>query len=239
MPEWTKAYKSANKDLVNLASVLNEKSGGDKYTPGMIDINPSLVEHILEGYFGGVANTIDRMTKMGETFMGQREYDPRSFLILNRILKNGDERTEYRAVNNEYFRLQKEHDELKTRLRNYENDTDNGVFDYGDKINWLNNSPEYRRMMIYEDYSKDIKAVNDELKKASEDEAKDLEKELNGLKSGLVYASSITRMKPEELREERKRWETELRKTKDETARYEMEYYLSIIAGELQANGLK
>ena len=104
MPEWTKAYKSANRELVNLAAVLNEISGGDAYTKGAIDINPAKVEHLLEGYFGGVASTIDKMTKTAETIAGEREYDPRSILLVNRLVKAGDERTEYRAVNNEYFR---------------------------------------------------------------------------------------------------------------------------------------
>ena len=62
------------------------------------------MEYLLNGIFGGVSSTIDRLTKMGETVIGDREYDPRSFLLLNRLVKNGDERTEYRAVNNEYFR---------------------------------------------------------------------------------------------------------------------------------------
>ena len=189
MPEWTKAYKSANKYLVGLSKALNEATGGDAYTSGKIDINPAQVEYLLNGIFGGVSSTIDRLTKMGETVFGDREYDPRSFLLLNRLVKNGDERTEYRAVNNEYFRIKEESEKLRTRLNHYENDTADGVFDYAEKIAWLNNSPEYRILETYEDYSGDINDINEELKAAaSDEERKELEAELNEKKKELVDA---------------------------------------------------
>ena len=197
MPEWTKAYKSANKYLVDLSEALNEVSGGDKYTKGAIDINPAKVEYVLTGYFGGVANTIDRLTKMGETMIGQREYEPRSFLILNRILKNGDERTEYKAVNNEYFRLKEEHDKLRTRLRNYERDTDNGVFNYAEKIDYLYNSPEYRRYEIFENYRPDIDDLYNLLKEANsngdKEAVKDIEAQLNEVKKMMIKDMNDTR----------------------------------------------
>ena len=148
----------------------------------------------MNGYFGGVSSTIDKFAKMGETALGQREYDPRSFLILNRLVKSGDERTEYRHINNEYFRLKEEHDKLKARLKHYEEDTYNGVFDYAEKINWLNKSPEYQRLEIFEDYSSDINAINKELKEPMNDnERKELEKELYGLKKKLVDEANKTR----------------------------------------------
>lgn len=193
MPEWTKAYKSANKYLVGLSKALNEATGGDAYTSGKIDINPAQVEYLLNGIFGGVSSTIDKLTKMGETVFGDREYDPRNFLLLNRLVKNGDERTEFRAVNNEYFRIKEESETLRKRLNHYENDTADGVFDYAEKIAWLNNSPEYRILETYEEYSGDIDDINDELKEtardgASDEERKSLEAELNQKKKELVDA---------------------------------------------------
>ena len=197
MPEWTKAYKSANKYLVDLSETLNEMSGGDQYTKGAVDFNPAQVEYVLNGYFGGIANTINRMTKMGETLIGQREYDPNSFLVLNRILKNGDERTEYKAVNNEYFRLKDEHDKLRTRLRNYERDTDNGVFDYAEKIDFLYNSPEYARYEIFENYLPDIDGLYDMLKEANtygdKEAVKDIEAQLNELTKMMISDMNKTR----------------------------------------------
>ena len=194
MPEWTKAYKSANKQLVGLSKVLNEVSGGDDYTSGMIDINPAQVEYLLNGYFGGVSSTIDKFAKMGETALGQREYDPRSFLVVNRLVKSSDERTKYRHINNEYFRLKEEHNKLKTRLKHYIDDTSKGVFDYAEKINWINKSPEYQRLLIFEKYSSDINAINKELKETIDEESRKKLEALNyQLKQAMVDEANKTR----------------------------------------------
>ncbi len=194
MPEWTKAYKSANKHIVNLAAVLNEATGGDPYTKGAIDINPAKIEYMLNGYFGGVFSTIDKMSKTAEIITGDREYDPRSILLVNSLVKAGDERTEYRAVNNEYFRLKEEHDRLKKRLRHYEEDTDNGIFDFAEKIDFLYNSPEYERYEIFEDYRKDIDDLNEELNETiDDDERKVIEAELNELKKEMIQEMNTTR----------------------------------------------
>ena len=240
MPEWTKSYKSGNKYLINLAAVMNDVSGGDQYTKGSIDINPAKVEYLLNGYFGGVSNTIDKTSKMFDTMFGDREYDPRNWLVLNRVLKNGDERTEYRAINNEYFRMKEEHDKIKSRLKHYEDDTDNGVMDYADKINWLYNSPEYRRMEIYEDYSADIDAYNNELKEPlSDKERKEVTDGLNALKKQLVYADSFTRMDVDDLIKERSKLQEKLSKATDLQEKSDIGYLLMLIQTELKANGRK
>lgn len=240
MPEWTKSYKSGNKYLINLAAVMNDVSGGDQYTKGSIDINPAKVEYLLNGYFGGVSNTIDKTSKMFDTMFGDREYDPRNWLVLNRVLKNGDERTEYRAINNEYFRMKEEHDKIKSRLKHYEDDTDNGVMDYADKINWLYNSPEYRRMEIYEDYSADIDAYNNELKEPlSDKERKEVTDGLNALKKQLVYADSFTRMDVDDLLKERSKLQEKLSKATDLQEKSDIGYLLMLIQTELKANGRK
>ena len=194
MPEWTKAYKSANKYIVGLANVMNEATGGDSYTKGAIDFNPAKIEYMLNGYFGGVFGTNDKLSKTVETVTGNREYDPRSFLLANRLVKAGDERTEYRAVNNEYFRLKEEHDRLKSRLKHYEEDTDNDIFDYAEKIDFLYNSPEYERYEIFEDYRRDIDDLYNELNDTVDDEErKNIEAELNELKKEMIEEMNKTR----------------------------------------------
>lgn len=194
MPEWTKAYKSANKYIVGLANAMNEATGGDPYTKGTIDFNPAKIEYMLNGYFGGVFGTIDKLSKTAETITDNREYDPRSFLLVNRLVKAGDERTEYRAVNNEYFRFKEEHDRLKSRLKHYEEDTDNDIFDYAEKIDFLYNSPEYERYEIFEDYRRDIDDLYNELNDTVDDEErKNIEAELNELKKEMIEEMNKTR----------------------------------------------
>ena len=109
-------------------------------------------------------------------------------------MKSGDERTEYRRINNEYSRLEQEHDKLKARLKHYEEDTYNGVFDYAEKINWINKSPEYQRLLIFEKYSSDINAINKELKETIDEESRKKLEALNyQLKQAMVDEANKTR----------------------------------------------
>ncbi|MBQ6862283.1 MAG: hypothetical protein IJN98_06710 [Alistipes sp.] len=189
MPNWTKAYSSTNKYLVNLAATLNELSGGDKYTKGAIDLNPAIIEYLLNGYFGGYFATADKLTKTAEMVVGARDFDPRGVLFLNRVLAKSDDRTQYRAVNNKYYEAKKEYETTKRRLRNYEHDTDEGIFNFAEKINFLYNSEAYRRMELFDIYRGDIEDLEREIKEATSDEEKEaLNAELMTLKSLTVDA---------------------------------------------------
>ena len=108
MPEWTKAYTNADNILVESCKWMNEKSGGDEYTKGWIDFNPSKIEYVLKGMLGGPYTMYNRMEKSAETIFGEREFEWKNVPIASRIIKEGDERTEGRKTMNQYFDLKKE-----------------------------------------------------------------------------------------------------------------------------------
>lgn len=205
MPEWTKAYSSANKYIVGFSKVLNEWTGGDNYTKGWADLNPAKIEYMLGSYFGGFFTTVDKLVKMAETALGDREYDPKSMLVVNRLIKQGDERTEFRAINNEYFRIKEESEKLETRLRNYERDTASGVFNYAEKIHQLNNAPGYQILEAYKNAEMDLNNIDTELSNKSltnEERAqleelqnirkKELVEQVNDIRKGKKYTPKST-----------------------------------------------
>ena len=89
-----------------------------------------------------------------------------SFLLWNRVVKSGDERTEQRYVNDTYFKLKKEADVVEHRLRGYKNDTKYGIFDYAEKISYLEQSPEYGRYEILKPYQRKIEKYQRKIKEA-------------------------------------------------------------------------
>ena len=197
LPGYTKAYRNANKHLVNLSEALNAADGkGDTHTRGKYDFNPAKVEYILKGYTGGFFDVPDQINKMWETAMGERDFDWRNVPLMNRFFITTDERTEYRAVNNKYYRLKEERDETMRRLRAYEKDADNGILDYLEKIDFLYNSPEYERALIFDSYYKDgfgIRDYDKALKEETDDEIiEELVKEQNELKRELIKAVKNT-----------------------------------------------
>ena len=155
-PEWTKAYASADKHLVAFAKWLNEVSGGDDFKKGSIDINPAKIEYLLNGTFGGMFTFPNKIKKTGETIFGDRDFEWRNIPIANRLVKSGDERTAYRKLQNEYFKYKNEYDATGRLMRKYENADNNGVMGYAEKVNFLENSPEFLRYEIFDDFKADI-----------------------------------------------------------------------------------
>lgn len=189
MPEWTKAYNRTSSLMVKLSELSNRVSGGDKYTKGWADWNPAIVEHLLEGVFGGVTTTINQMVKTVETATGEREFDWRNIPIASRVVKNADERTQMRNVNEKYFKYVDEFNKTKQRMTGYEREVDSGAMEYAEKIDFLNNSPEFRRYEIMEDYISDINSLNTDIKEAeSDEERKSYQDEQNALKKKMIEA---------------------------------------------------
>lgn len=188
-PEWTKAYASADKHLVNFAKWLNETSGGDDFKKGSIDINPAKIEYLLNGTFGGMFTFPNKIKKTGETIFGDRDFEWRNIPIANRLVKSGDERTAYRKLQNEYFKYKNEYDATGHLMRKYENADNNGVLGYAEKINFLENSPEFARWEIFDTYRSEIDAYREEIAAENDKEERNkLETEMYVIMRDLINA---------------------------------------------------
>lgn len=125
MPNWTKAYKSTSPELVELSERLNELKGlnnirgGNKYVKGDIDINPAAIEYLFKSYLGGVATTIDQVKKTAMMPFNEDMRDWRNVVIANRFLKNADERSTQKRINNEYFENKEEFDKVRQEFNGY------------------------------------------------------------------------------------------------------------------------
>ena len=192
MPEYTKVYKTANRHLVEIARALNDATGGNKYKKGFIDINPAKMEYVLKGMLGGAFSFPDKLVKTTETIMGDREFDWRNTPFANRFVKNADERTEYKALNEQYFKLKDEMDVVKQQLKGFEKEADAGNEKYEKALLQLEDSKDYERLELFKDYEKELKGLNDELKelRMSPDydkaEEKESQKEIAELQRQLI-----------------------------------------------------
>ena len=186
MPEWTKAFKSVDPAILVMTKYANELTGGDKYTTGTVNLNPAIIEHILDGYFGGIEATRSQMVKSAETAWGSRDFDWRNIPVGNRLIKSGDERTKKKAIDNAYYENLEEMDKIGQRLRGYRKELSNpqndsfDIAEYQKKLNDLMMSDEYRGYVEFNNLNKLYQSMGEYLKKV-DDEI--LEMELYDLKA--------------------------------------------------------
>lgn len=172
MPEWTKAYKGTSPELVALARRLNEISGGDKYTKGKIDVNPAEIEHLFEGYLGGLGSFVNQTKKTMMMPFDPNLREMRNVPIANKFFKAADERTKDRRVTEEYFRYVDEYDKTAQKVSGYTREARKGIVEYAEKIDFLFNSPEYERYQILKSYKSSIDKIGQALKDAPDDETR-------------------------------------------------------------------
>ena len=124
---------------------------------------------------------------MAETVNGSREYDPSNMLLLNRLVKRVQENTQYKDINEEYYRQKEANDILLERLRGYTHDTSYGIEDYGNKMDEIYSSPEYIKAKVFAAYEKNIKKLQDLVESApTEAEQKEIQKQIYELKSAAL-----------------------------------------------------
>ena len=164
MPEWTKAYSNVDPTLLALSKNLNEWTGGDKYTVGAVNINPAIVEHILSGYLGGFESMRAQLVKSIDTATGEREFEWRNVPVLSRVIREGDERTRMKAVNDAYY------DNLNYRkeLSDPKN-TPIDIAEYTQKYRDLLQSDEYRAYYEFNMLNKNYKKLNDLYKQTNDE----------------------------------------------------------------------
>lgn len=186
MPEWTKAFKSVDPAILAMTKYANELTGGNKYSKGDVNLNPAIIEHILDGYFGGIEATRSQMVKSAETAWGSRDFDWRNIPVGNRLIKSGDERTKKKAIDNAYYENLEEMDKIVLRLRGYEKELDDPKNDdfeiakYQKLLNDLEDSEEYERYEVFMDLNSELKSMMDDFKESGDEE---LEQEMYDLKS--------------------------------------------------------
>lgn len=186
-PEWTKASKRTNQLVVDFSKWCNEVTGGDDVKRGWANWNPSKLEHLFEGVFGGISTTANKMVKAGEMVAGKQDFDWSNILLASRVIKSGDENAAAKRYNDEYWKYCGEYRETKRLVDHYENQDSEGIIGAAEKLDFMYNSPEYGRYEIVDEYYYDVKELSDELKETTDDqERKELEAEINTLKQEMV-----------------------------------------------------
>ncbi len=198
-PQWSKAYVSTPAWMVKVSEAVNKWTGGDEFSKGVVEKhlpfwgdyvnNPAVWNHLLQGYFGGMYDTVSKAFDVVVT-AAQGEV-PKIYQtpVINRFLNRPVERDGGGVLGDEYYGLTEEHDELMHQVRGWqqkavdakESGDKAALKEANEKLKELTGSKDYARAMVIDHYKK----IMDDLKKgekaASEKSDKDFIKESESL----------------------------------------------------------
>lgn len=188
MPNWTKAYKSANKDLVNLSETLNEVSGGSKYRKGTIDLNPATIEYLLKQYTGGFFTVTNQIRNLINVGTGEKDFDWRYVPLANRMLTSGgDERNVGRGLDEKFFSYLDAYRAKASEFSAIKGDLSLPLEKKAELISEIIIDPEYVKMKEMERIYSKLKKAYDTAKEIGDtSKAEELEKSINELKRTFI-----------------------------------------------------
>ena len=159
-PEWTKAYKGTNQALVWASRLLNELGGGDdvkKANVGVMDVNPAKIQHLFEGYFGGLGKFVFQTMKVASMPFNEDNRELKNVPIINSFYKTSDERTKDRAITSKFYKYNDEYQKTQELLSLYKKELQ--APEYKSKFYDLMYSPEGFSATMMDSYNKQLSAV--------------------------------------------------------------------------------
>lgn len=184
IPEYRSALPNTSRVWTGLSKGLNWLSGGDEYSAGVVNINPNIMEHLFEGYTGGLGTTVGKSAQFFEDIIGG-DLVVRDTPFLRRILSVNDERYRNAHTTELYYYYEGIAEDTKRQIKEATKKGDDA------KLDRLYDSKEYEILNIYEGYRKEIKWYNDELKATDDtDERRSLMKEQDAVRKEMLMEIS-------------------------------------------------
>ena len=171
-PEYMRVYSRTNPAFVKLSEALNTLTGGDEVSPGWIDTNPAYIEHLVRGYGGGLADLALTLSDIGKRVVEGDALGARDLPVVKGLYSETDDRMHGRKTNEAYRELLQEVKSTEYRLRSYQSQQRRGVLDAAEKANFLFNSPEMKRLLIFNQWKGILRSLSNQ--KEQSDSPEDL-----------------------------------------------------------------
>ena len=165
-------YSYTDERLVAATKFLSEATGGDYGKRGAIEINPAIVQHIMEGVVGGPMSFTNKVLATYDTIRGDKEFEWRNIPFLNRIVKDGGGKAQERMLNKEYNNNKDRYEAMHSREKDYENfikDESNSLeerAEYQRRLDELRDSEEYKLLQEFHGRALEIDKAYKDMKEA-------------------------------------------------------------------------
>lgn len=176
-PSWTRAYKGTSPQIVDMCRALSSATGGvDDITRGWLELNPGMIEHLFQGYFGGVGKTITQTINSVNALFNEDMREINNIPVAYRFLKEANEKTRTSAINGRFIEMENRYMEVRRKAKAYYNRAIDPKLDkdkreeYEQLFKELSESKDFQRMNQFFELKKRLRKMEDYLKEDKHNE---------------------------------------------------------------------
>ena len=181
-PEYRRANNRTSNISIKISEALNNMTGGDEYTPGFVNLNPSQFEHIALGLLSGVGTLVGNTYETTANLAQGEELDTRHIPFLKDFFSTSGGATHTSAVKRDFYALKDEYEKTKVRVLGYEREEADGKNDpesVARRVDFTQNSADYKRYEVMDEAVSEVNSLRNDLKEATTpEEVKALEAEM-------------------------------------------------------------
>ena len=181
-PEYRRANNHTSPVSVYISEKLSDWTGGDEYTPGFVNLNPSQFEHIALGLLSGVGTLVGNTYETTANLILGEELDTRHIPFLKDFFSTSGGVTHTSAVKRNFYALKDEYEKTKVRVLGYEREEADGKNDpesVARRVDFTQNSAENKRYEVMDEAVSEVNSLRNDLKEATTpEEVKALEAEM-------------------------------------------------------------
>ena len=168
IPAYRKATEKTGEVYVDIAEFLNDVSGGNEVEKGFININPAMVEHLVEGYGGGIYDFAKLMVSVPSMIFGDEPVEVKKMPFVNKVVLSVDETNMYSHTNEAFYHYRDIADNAKRVEKEYRESDDPSRADA------YRNEEDWRIYLLYKEYENDFKDLKEKLDNAVDKEEETL-----------------------------------------------------------------
>lgn len=182
-PMYTKAYISTPRWMTWSSELLNTATGGnegkkgvvEKYMPFWGDYinNPAVWNHLMQGYFGGMYNTIAKTFDVAATAASGEVPKIYQTPVINRFLNRPVERDNAGALGEDYYNLKEDAEAIKYEMKVWRKKAADGDEDAQKHVEEIESSSDWKQAEVIAHYEKIMKDLRAGEKAATNKEEKD------------------------------------------------------------------
>lgn len=194
-PEYRRANNHTSPVSVEISKKSSDWTGGDEYSPGFVNLNPSSMEHIALGLLSGVGTLVGNSFETGSALWHGEELDTQHIPFLRDFLARNNQITHASSVKHNFYALKDEYEKTKVRVKGYDREEADGKNDpesVARRVDFRKNSKEYKRYEVMDRAVSEVNRIHrymkeattpEEVKKMETDQQKVMEDAINDVRA--------------------------------------------------------